>query len=79
LGKSGATAAMLEHGLPIYTYDDGDTPKKNLFIFEPFKEQIFLINEASHAEKIVDFTKRPRKPFFNGVVHTADDIIKMLS
>jgi glycosyltransferase involved in cell wall biosynthesis len=79
LGKSGATAAMLEHGLPIYTFDDGDTPKEKLFIFEPFQDQIFLINEPSHAEKIVDFTQRPRKPFFDGLVHTADDIIKMLA
>jgi len=79
LGKSGATAAMLEHGLPIYAYDDGDTPKENLFIFEPFQDQIFLINESSHAEKIVQFMQRPRKPFFDGVVHTADNMIKMLS
>ena len=79
LGKSGATAAMLEHGLPIYAYDDGDTPKENLFIFEPFQDQIFLINESSHAGKIVQFSQRPRKPFFDGVVHTADTMLEMLS
>ena len=78
LGKSGATSAMLEHGLPIYAYDDGDTPKENLFIFEPFQDQIFLINESSHTEKIVQFSQRPRKPFFDGVVHTADYMLKML-
>lgn len=79
LGKSGATAAMLEHGLPIYAYDDGDTPKENLFVFEPFQDQIFLINESSNAEKIVQFSQRPRKPFFDGVVYTAGNILKMLS
>ena len=26
ISKSGATAAMLEHGLPVLAYDDGDTP-----------------------------------------------------
>jgi glycosyltransferase involved in cell wall biosynthesis len=79
LGKSGATAAMLEHGLPIYAYDDGDTPKQNLFMFEPFKDQIFLINESSNTERIVQFGDRPRKPFFDGVAHTADNMLKMLS
>jgi glycosyltransferase involved in cell wall biosynthesis len=79
LGKSGATAAMLEHGLPIYAYDDGDTPKENLTVFKPFQDQIFLINESSHARKIADFNQRPRKPFFDGVVHTADSMLKMLS
>ena len=79
LGKSGATAAMLEHGLPIFAYDDGDTPKENLFIFEPFQDQIFLINESSHTEKIIQFSQRPRKPFFDGVVHTANNMVKILS
>ena len=79
LGKSGATAAMLEHGLQIFAYDDKDTPKENLFVFEPFQDQIFLINESSHAEKIVQFSQRPRKPFFDGVVYTADNMLKMLS
>lgn len=79
LGKSGATAAMLEHGLPVYAYDDGDTPKENLTVFKPFQDQIFLINESSHTQKIVQFNQRPRKPFFDGVVHTADSMLKMLS
>ena len=79
LGKSGATAAMLEHGLTIYAYDDGDTPKENLFVFKPFKDQIFLINESSHVKKIVQFSQRPRKPFFDGVVHTANNMLKMRS
>ena len=79
LGKSGATSAMLEHGLQIFAYDDGDTRKESLFVFEPFQDQIFLINESSHAEKIVQFSQRPRKPFFDGVVHTADNLLKMLS
>ena len=70
---------MLEHGLQIFAYDDKDTPKENLFVFEPFQDQIFLINESSHAEKIVQFSQRPRKPFFDGVVHTANNMLKMCS
>jgi hypothetical protein len=79
LGKSGATAAMLEHGLPIFAYDDGDTPKENLFVFEPFQDQIFLINESSHTENIIQFSQKPRKPFFDGVAHTAGGMLEILS
>ena len=31
IGKSGATTAMLEHGLPVLAYDDGDTNGKPLY------------------------------------------------
>ena len=30
ISKSGATSAMLEHGLPVLAYDDGDTPQESL-------------------------------------------------
>ena len=51
IGKSGATAAMLEHGLPVLAYDDGDTPQESLFIPDPFKDQIFLINDRFFSRK----------------------------
>ena len=74
-GKSGATAAMLEHGLPILVYDDGDTSKECLFAFPKFSDQFFLINDPDHMTNLYHFMEKPRKPFFDGVHHTA---LKML-
>ena len=71
LGKSGSTAAMLEHGLPVLAYDDGDTPKNELFIMQEYQDQVFLLNESSLARKLISFLKKPRKPFFDGVAYTA--------
>ena len=36
---------MLEHGLPILAYDDGDTTVENLFAPKPFHKQVFLLND----------------------------------
>jgi len=79
IGKSGATAAMLEHGLPVLAYDDGDTPQESLFIPDPFKGQIFLINDHSSVEKLLQYIEKPRKSFFNGVAHTANKMIELVS
>ena len=79
IGKSGATSAMLEHGLPVMAYDDGDTPKKSLFIPDPFKDQIFLINDQSSVEKLLQYIEKPRKPFFDGVAHTANKMLELIS
>ena len=79
IGKSGATAAMLEHGLPVLAYDDGDTPQESLFISEPFKDQIFLINDYSSAEKLLHFIDKPRKSFFDGVAHTANKMQELVA
>jgi hypothetical protein len=79
IGKSGATAAILEHGLPVLAYDDGDTPKENLFIPDPFKDQIFLINDNYLAEKVLQFIDKPRKCFFDGVAHTAKKMLELVS
>ena len=79
IGKSGATAAMLEHGLPILAYDDGDTPQESLFIPDPFKDQIFLINDHSSVEKLLQYIEKPRKSFFDGVAHTANKMLKLVS
>ncbi|MDA8989173.1 hypothetical protein N9H22_01765 [Opitutales bacterium] len=79
IGKSGATAAMLEHGLPVLAYDDGDTPQESLFIPDPFKEQIFLINDHSSVEKFLQYIEKPRKSFFDGVAHTANKMLELVS
>jgi hypothetical protein len=79
IGKSGATAAMLEHGLPVLAYDDGDTPQESLFIPDPFKDQIFLINKDSSLEKLIQYLEKPRKSFFDGVAHTANKMLELVS
>jgi len=79
IGKSGATAAMLEHGLPVLTYDDGDTPQENLFVPEPFQDQVFLINDHCSLEKLLHYIEKPRKSFFDGVAHTANKMLDLFS
>ena len=49
LGKSGATAAMLEHGLPVIGFDDGDTPKEKLFILHD--HSCFLMTKIIKQKK----------------------------
>ena len=78
IGKSGATAAMLEHGLPVLAYDDGDTPQKSLFIPHNFKDQLFLINDHSSVEKLLQNIEGPRKSFFDGVAHTANKMLDLV-
>jgi hypothetical protein len=79
ISKSGATAAMLEHGLPVLAYDDGDTPQESLFVPDPFKDQIFLINDHSSVEKLLQYIEKPRKSFFDGVAHTANKMLELVS
>ena len=79
IGKSSATAAMLEHGLPVLAYDDGDTPQESLFIPDPFKDQIFLINEHSSVEKLIRYIDKPRKPYFDGLAHSANKMLDLVS
>jgi glycosyltransferase involved in cell wall biosynthesis len=75
LGKSGATAAMLEHGLPILIHDDGDTPVENLFVPEPFHDQVFLLNEENQFGHLTKFMQKTARPFFNGVSHVAENML----
>jgi hypothetical protein len=79
IGKSGATAAMLEHGLPILAYDDRDTPQESLFVPDPLKDQIFLINDHCSVEKLLLYIEKPRKSFFDGVAHTANKMLDLFS
>ena len=79
LGKSGAAAAMMEHGLPIYSFDDGDTPKDKLFVFDSFKDQIFLLNDRNNSEQVRNASKQLRKPFFDGVTHTTEKFLEAVT
>jgi glycosyltransferase involved in cell wall biosynthesis len=79
LGKSGATAAMLEHGLPIIAFDDGDTPKDKLFVIKEFEDQIFLLNDNRCVENLISSMGSERKPFFNGIKRTTKDMINLIS
>jgi glycosyltransferase involved in cell wall biosynthesis len=79
LGKSGATAAMLEHGLPIIAFDDGDTPKEKLFVIKEFEDQIFLLNDTRCVENLISSMDSGRKPFFNGIKRTTKDMINLIS
>lgn len=78
LGKSGATAAMLEHGLPILAYDDGDTSVENLFVPEPFREQVFLLNEENQSEHLIKFMQKPARSFFDGVSHVGEKMLEVI-
>jgi hypothetical protein len=78
IGKSGATATIFEHGLPVLAYDDGDTPQESLFIPDPFKDQIFLFNDHSSVEKLRQYIEQPRKCFFDGVAHTANKMLDLV-
>ena len=79
IGKSGAATAILEHGLPIIGFDDGDTPNEKLFVFEEFENQIFLLNDRKMNERLILFLKRNRKTFFDGVAHTANEMLGFLN
>lgn len=78
LGKSGATAAMLEHGLPVIAFDDMDTPWEKLFVMEQFKDQIFLLNDSSVSKRLESFMQKPRKPFFDGVAFTKRKMLELI-
>ena len=78
MGKSGATAAMLEHGLPVLTYDDEDTPADKLFVFESFKDQVFLLNDEKACEHLIQFMQNSRKPFFDGIAHVASKMEELI-
>lgn len=78
IGKSGATATMLEHSLPILAFDDGDTPKDKLFLMDEFIDQVFLLNDDSTVARMISFFQKPRQQFFDGVAHTARKMLKII-
>ena len=78
IGKSGATASMLEHRLPILAYDDGDTPKSKLFVMDEFIDQVFLLSNDTTVARMISFLQKPRQQFFDGVAHTAKKMLKII-
>ena len=44
-----------------------------------FEDQIFLINNSSVVDQLISFMKKERKPFFDGVNHTASEMINFLN
>ena len=78
IGKSGATTAMFEHGLPILAYDDGDSPSNKLFVMNEFTQQIFLLNKDFALDRMISFLRKPRKQFFDGVSYTAKKMIEII-
>ena len=77
IGKSGATATMLEHSLPILAFDDGDTPKDKLFVMDEFIDQVFLLNDDSTVARMISFFQKTNKSFFNGVAFTAKKMLNL--
>ena len=69
---------MLEHGLPVLAFDDGDTPKDKLLIMQEYQDQVFLLNDSSVTQKLFSFLKKPRKTFFDGVAYTAENMLKVI-
>ena len=80
MGKSSATAAILEQGTPIITYDDGDTPQQALFLLENFQKRVFLLNDGTKYDKeLIQLINKHDKFFFNGVSYTANQFIDLIS
>lgn len=77
LGKSGASAAMLEHRLPVLAFDDGDTPSSKLFLIDEFHDQVFLLNDDRCHELIFSYMQKQRKPFFDGIAYTAQKFLEL--
>ena len=78
MGKSGATAALLEHRLPILTHDDGDTPQKHLIISKLFDDQIFQLDDVDSPGEIAKYITQPKRKFINGVAYTAEEVLESL-
>ena len=79
IGKSGTTAAMLEHGLPVLPLMMEIVRRNVCSCNDPFKDQIFLINNDSVVDKLIYYIEKPRKSFFDGVAHTANKMLELIS
>ena len=69
---------MLEHRLPIIAFDDGDTPDEQLFVFEQFSGQVFLLDDDKLVVRLLTFMKKKRKSFFDGVSYTAKEMLEFI-
>jgi len=79
IGKSSATATLLEHRIPIIAFDDGDTPKEKLFVIKEFEEQLFLLDDDSVNDRLLKSIQKPRLAHFDGAAYTANEMLKLLS
>ena len=79
IGKSGATAAMLEHGLPVIAHDDGDTPEEALFSPGPFKERIILLEDTNFSSRLRELLETSKPSFFDGVAYTSETLLRSLA
>ena len=79
IGKSGATAAMFEHRLPVIVYDDGDTPAEKLFVLDEFSDQFYLLNSEELISKLVTCFNKKRKPFFDGVAYAVNQMLRLIN
>lgn len=75
MGKSSSTSAMLEHRLPIITFDDFDTPNPTMCINQEFSQQIFCLNHPDFEELLIMHLKKARKPFHDGVQETVTQLL----
>jgi hypothetical protein len=79
IGKSGATAAILEHRLPLIVYDDGDTPAEKLFVLDEFSNQIYFLDSEQLISELTACFNKKRQPFFDGVAYTANQMLRLVS
>lgn len=75
IGKSSSTSAMLEHRLPIITFDDFDTPNPTMCINQEFSKQIFCLNHPDFGESLIMHLKKAKKPFYDGVQETVTQLL----
>jgi hypothetical protein len=78
IGKSSATATLLEHRIPIIAFDDKDTPTEKLFVMKEFEEQVFLLDEDSVTDRLLKSIQKPRITQFDGAAYTAKEMLKLL-
>lgn len=78
VGKSSSNATLLEHRIPIIAFDDGDTPKEKLFVMNEFENQVFLLNDESVTNRLIESIQRPRITHFDGVAYTAKEMLKLI-
>ena len=57
----------------------GDTKEECLFVMKEFEEQIFLLNEPSFTDRLKQYVGKERKPFFDGVTHTANEMLNLIN
>ena len=76
LGKSGTTAAMLEHGLHVIAYDDSDTPDIGTYVSGPIIDQVILLNDKKMEDKTLRVLKKGKEESYVGVLKTVPAMLK---